>query len=274
VPGQTYRVIKAFTDYDGTVHPAGESWRFVKKSFLPYEDGLSLFVERNEQGVLIRLQWRAESQGEVIDNFSDFVEEMEKQAGEPPSPNQEPGQPPSRCLVWSAYALLIWSAAYGLLHLLWALGIGLFMLKPSALEIAYFDVANAITAVFLTAVGFLGLPLIHFRRQRFLSGLLLAISLLGCSLATSHGIYGIIHRILQMAGVVELESGPFHLMEHAYVLWDLVLFEPWFTIEGILLAVMGWCYLDGARSRRIWLLLCIVGTIAGLLTGLLGVRIG
>jgi Domain of unknown function (DUF3601) len=76
VSGRTYRVIKTFTDYDGTVHPVDESWRFVKKSFLPYEDGLSLFVERNKQNVLFRLQWRAESQGQIIDNFSDFVTEV------------------------------------------------------------------------------------------------------------------------------------------------------------------------------------------------------
>lgn len=73
VPGQTYRVIKPFVDYDGTVHPVNESWRFVEKSFLPYEDGLSLFVERNTQTVSIRLQWREEAQAELIDNFSDFV---------------------------------------------------------------------------------------------------------------------------------------------------------------------------------------------------------
>ena len=76
VPGQIYRVIKTFTDYDGTVHPVDESWRFVKKSFLPYEDGLSLFIERNKQNVSIRLQWRTESQAEIIDNFSDFVAEV------------------------------------------------------------------------------------------------------------------------------------------------------------------------------------------------------
>jgi Domain of unknown function (DUF3601) len=76
VPGRTYRVIRIFIDYDGTVHPIDESWRFVKKSFLPYEDGLSLFVEKNQQTVLFRLQWREESQGQIIDNFSDFVAEV------------------------------------------------------------------------------------------------------------------------------------------------------------------------------------------------------
>lgn len=199
---------------------------------------------------------------------------MDKQADDPQSLSQEPQRLPSRCLVWSGYAILIWSVAYGLLHLLWAAGIGLSMLKPSALEISQFKVANVVTAVLLTAVGFLGLAFIHLRRRRFLSWLLLAIAWAGCSLSTSHGIYGIIHRILQMTGVVELESGPFNPVEHAYVLWDLIVFEPWFTIEGILLAIVGWCYLRRARNRRIWLLLCVVGTIIGLITGLLGVRVG
>ena len=75
IPGQTYRVITAFKDYDGSMHPIGETWRFVEKNFLPYEDGLSLFVEMNGQNTSIRLQWRTESQGEIIDSFSDFVEE-------------------------------------------------------------------------------------------------------------------------------------------------------------------------------------------------------
>ena len=76
VPGKTYRIISAFKDYDGIVHPVGEYWRFVKKNFLPYEDGLSLFVETNGKIVLVRLQWRTETQGQIIDDFSDFVQEV------------------------------------------------------------------------------------------------------------------------------------------------------------------------------------------------------
>jgi hypothetical protein len=148
------------------------------------------------------------------------------------------------------------------------------MLRPSALEIPQFKAANWVTAVLLTAVGFLGPMFIHLRRQRLLAWSLLAISWVGCSLSTSHGIYGIVHRTLQITGGVGLESGPFNPMEHAYVLWDLIVFEPWFAIEGILLAVVGWCYLDGARNRRTWLILCIAGVIVGLITGLIGVRIG
>lgn len=75
-PQQTYRVINEFKDYDGIIHPVGEHWRFVEKNLLPYEDGLSLFVEKDGQNVSFRLQWREDAQGEIIDNFSDYVEEV------------------------------------------------------------------------------------------------------------------------------------------------------------------------------------------------------
>jgi hypothetical protein len=199
---------------------------------------------------------------------------MDKKAYDPQFLSQDHQPLSSRCLMWSGYAILIWSAANGLLHFLWALGIGVSMLKPSALEIPQFKVANLAVAILLTAVGFLGLAFIHLRGRNYLSWWLLAVSLVGCSLSTSHGVYGVVNRILQIAGVVELESGPFGPIEHAYVLWDLFLIEPWFTIEGILFAIAGWCYLDSARSKRIWLLLCAVGVIVGLITGLVGIRIG
>ncbi len=73
VPGKTYHVMTAFKDYDGITHPVGESWRFMKKGFLPAEDGLTLIVDKAGQEVWIRLQWRAEAQAEIIDNFSSFV---------------------------------------------------------------------------------------------------------------------------------------------------------------------------------------------------------
>jgi hypothetical protein len=76
VPGKTYRVTTAFEDYDGLPHAVGETWRFVSHSFLPYEDGLTLFVERNGRTAPFRLQWRTETQGHIISEFSTFVEEL------------------------------------------------------------------------------------------------------------------------------------------------------------------------------------------------------
>lgn len=74
--GKAYRVTTAFVDFDGRGHPVGETWRFVAKNFVPYDDGLTLFVERDGRAESIRLQWRPETQGHIISDFSDYVEEL------------------------------------------------------------------------------------------------------------------------------------------------------------------------------------------------------
>ena len=76
IPGQTYRVVKAFTDYDDLAHPPGETWTFVAHSFLPYDDGLTIFTTHDGRNGTFRLQWRKETQGAVIDGFSELVEEV------------------------------------------------------------------------------------------------------------------------------------------------------------------------------------------------------
>jgi hypothetical protein len=146
------------------------------------------------------------------------------------------------------------------------------MLQSSASEIPQWKLINYVASVILAIAAMLGLSLVYLRKRGFLSWLLLAICLIGCALAASHGIYGIIHRILQIAGVIGLDSGPFNTNEHAFVLWDLFLFEPWFTIEGVLLGILGWCYLETPRHKRTWIVLCTIGTIVGLVTALFNVR--
>jgi hypothetical protein len=74
-PQSTYRVVVAFADYDNRTHPVGERWKFLRKSFLPYEDGLSLFVEQEGRVTHIRLQCRDEAQNSIVQAFSDFVAE-------------------------------------------------------------------------------------------------------------------------------------------------------------------------------------------------------
>ena len=75
VPGNKYYVKQPFTDYDKYVHNLGESWVFVNKSFLPYEDGLTLFIGQNGSQHSFRMQARPEEQDEIIANFSQYVEE-------------------------------------------------------------------------------------------------------------------------------------------------------------------------------------------------------
>ena len=72
--GRRYRVLRAFTDYDGDVHPPGEEWTFLGTSFLPYDDGLSLFVSLDgRQEWQMRMQMRPEAQGAVLDALESFI---------------------------------------------------------------------------------------------------------------------------------------------------------------------------------------------------------
>ena len=73
VQGQLYEVILPFVDFDGAVHPTGERWRYLAKTFLPYEDGLTLLIERDGVNTSIRLRWSEDAQGEIVDHFSEYV---------------------------------------------------------------------------------------------------------------------------------------------------------------------------------------------------------
>ncbi len=72
--GRRYEVVRPFDDYDKVRHEVGEAWTFLGYNFLPYDDGLSLFVSLDgQQEWHIRMQWRPEEQGEIIGNFGDYV---------------------------------------------------------------------------------------------------------------------------------------------------------------------------------------------------------
>jgi Domain of unknown function (DUF3601) len=72
--GARYAVVREFADFDGGIHPAGETWWFRGHNFLPYDDGLSLFVSLDGQREWhIRLQWVPEQQGRIIDDLETYV---------------------------------------------------------------------------------------------------------------------------------------------------------------------------------------------------------
>jgi hypothetical protein len=38
-PGESYKVIKEFTDFDGIFHGVGERWIFEEIQYIPYHSG-------------------------------------------------------------------------------------------------------------------------------------------------------------------------------------------------------------------------------------------
>ncbi len=73
-PGKRYFVVRPFVDYDQIGHPVGERWTFVRHAFLPYEDGLTLILAPPDgREVPLRLQWRADAQGQIIDALDRYL---------------------------------------------------------------------------------------------------------------------------------------------------------------------------------------------------------
>ncbi len=74
IVGRRYRVTRDFVDFDRGVHPVGGEWTFVGHSFLPYDDGLSLFVSTGGDHVRqIRMRWTPDDQGPIVDALRDYV---------------------------------------------------------------------------------------------------------------------------------------------------------------------------------------------------------
>jgi hypothetical protein len=74
--GETYKVIKEFTDFDGKIHEVGECWTFEKTAYLPYHSGLSFYVIENGQRVMYRFHDEPEAQQELLNNFMSYVESV------------------------------------------------------------------------------------------------------------------------------------------------------------------------------------------------------
>jgi hypothetical protein len=77
VSGRRYEVIAEFIDFDGDIHPVGETWIFLGFCFLPYDDGMSFFITTDpEYEWHIRLLWRPDQQGSVLDNIGLYVRQV------------------------------------------------------------------------------------------------------------------------------------------------------------------------------------------------------
>lgn len=66
--------MKPFRDFDDYEHPIGETWFFVGYNFLPYDDGLSLFVSVDgRQEWHIRMRCSPEDQGPIVDGLRRYL---------------------------------------------------------------------------------------------------------------------------------------------------------------------------------------------------------
>lgn len=189
-----------------------------------------------------------------------------------PPPETDVRQRPTP--VWPM-ALFAWSLLYMLAHLYWALGGDalLFMVRKSAVEMDDWRAINFAASVMLTGAALIGPALIWTTARRRLRMVTLTACVAGAAIAGGHGAFGIIYRALNVAGVTDIEGTAFDASRHEWVLWDLLVFEPWFFIEGVLFAGAGAAAFETTRTRRRWVVGCLVAAGFATLTGLLGLRV-
>ncbi|MED0970722.1 DUF3995 domain-containing protein [Bacillus paramycoides] len=133
---------------------------------------------------------------------------------------------------WARYAVCIWSLLYIPIHVYWVFG-GMAWMPGVWKDEEMWEAVNWGASVVLLAAAIFALLLVHPWGQKIPRYLMFA-----CILPITHAIYGYITKGLFLAGVIPLEFFDFSawatLDVDYMILIDLLLFEPWFLIAGIL----------------------------------------
>jgi len=139
---------------------------------------------------------------------------------------------------------------------------GLSVVVSSVGDEPYWRPINAAASVIFCLAILVG---VAFARARRPAWPVLALACLGSAVAAVHGAYGIVARVFAV-----FTAGPEGVPSH--ILWDLLVLEPWFLIEGLLLAAAGWCSVTTLRARLVWGAATLAAMITASVTALLQVR--
>jgi hypothetical protein len=157
------------------------------------------------------------------------------------------------------------------IHLYWALG-GTWGLPGGAAtaDLPGLPATNAIVSVLLAVGAALLFGLTRPWARRPPAAVMLAPLWLGSVVCISHGLYGLATKGLYAAGVHSAVSWPEPLtaaQQNLAALRDLAVFEPWFLVQGLLLAFAGRWFARTATGRRRWTLSSITGTVLAVAFG-------
>jgi Domain of unknown function (DUF3601) len=92
--GTRYTVVLPFTDFDGHLHSAGETWTFLGYAFAPHDDGLLLFVSTN-----LADEWHIRLSMDGSPNITSQIEYLVKTV---PRCLQLPTFQPRNLVTWNA----------------------------------------------------------------------------------------------------------------------------------------------------------------------------
>ena len=75
--GAVYRIVVPFVDADGDEHGVGEEWVFISTMFSRFDDELTICVRRDGHEWKIPLFWTPDAHGNLIENFNNYVVEVD-----------------------------------------------------------------------------------------------------------------------------------------------------------------------------------------------------
>ena len=152
------------------------------------------------------------------------------------------------------------------LHLYWALG-GTWGLPGGAAtaDLPGIHATNLAVSVLLTCGALFLIGLTRPWARRPPAVLMLAPVWAGAVVCISHALFGIAAKGLYVAGVHAAVSWPEHGLTAAQknlaALRDLGIFEPWFLVLGVLLALAGYGFVPTAAGGRRWTLSLLAAVV-------------
>lgn len=181
--------------------------------------------------------------------------------------DQEVTLPPRPVWVLSAFAFTLLFTA---LHLYWAVG-GTWGLPPAAANIgAAVQAANWVVSAIMIFGALFVLALNHPVARRVPAWSVLVPIWIGAVVCVSHSIYGFATKAQYLSGVrgaVDFPAVPGvgaaeeAAKNHLSAVQDLVVFEPCFLIQGLLLALAAWQFIGTRTGRRRWSVSIVVGVV-------------
>jgi len=176
-----------------------------------------------------------------------------------------------RRLASVSIAVAVWGLGYALYRGYYALG-GTLQLPGTPADPTQFRLINAAAVAVLAIAAVLPIAMLPLWRRPRARPVLLVVCWLvavGCSM---HALIDSVQRVLSLAGLLRIEysAAVWASINHrAADLQDLFFNEPWFLLEGLGYAALGWIALGFGRQRRWWVGSGIAATLVLIVIGLL-----
>ena len=176
-----------------------------------------------------------------------------------------------RRLAWVSVAVAVWGLGYALYRGYYALG-GTLLLPGTLADPSQFRLINAAAVAILAVASVLPIAMLPLWRRPRVRPVLLAVCWLVAVGCTMHALIDSIERVLSLAGLLRIEypSTIWATIDRRSAdLQDLFFNEPWFLLEGLRYAALGWTGLGPGRHRRWWIGSAIAATLVLTVLGLL-----